>query len=1183
MGALLEQSGLEPKQGSPKIWNKFPDKSQIQGYIKQITTGSLLKDMGSKELADLICGVPSPWARAKMFRWALLSGKGQSNDGLENVYKQLVGEWRGLLALIALYPSRVRFGNPIYMKTKIEESDDINQIAPSFGRMLFHEDRMLWNDHELEEYNRKPFIQLIYYHNENSGVVPCVVGATSPYTGCFTGVDYKLGKDTSINWYRNGKFDDPVALGVLDQSSLEKLYIYINNWLKDDFSILNSFRDRIYEGLLGPDKDDPVRETIGENLLNWRKEIKSKCDRLKGLAPNDAEAIVGQIAMYDENKHRNGNPHDAFSILFKGKDVPVYVDLKDYSFHYSKSDNDNFEELGGTDDLLSSDVSVIGWEDSKLADAPVYYLKADNKNQYFTIPLSENGLRVFKGRMGDLLTPGKMLGASLTATVLDGDKLKVTLTLRIDSQETKVEMEYEIDWFQTHVDTKSSTIVTWPNFISEDWSKYYFFSEFTSEADLHFSPIFFIWENRIHGKTKYLEKEKLDEDGKSHIFVYHDGDDSNIGELDITSLIHCPANDSSRFKYNIYSSKLPIAGLSVSVKGRSGNGMASHAGYLLIKEGHERSDIKNIDGKNLKPVTVGFDFGSNNSCVYFKESTSSDIEPKPINFGRMRSVLVGEENDDDSSEARHNELLFYSGYPYVDPKENANGQVKSWLHRHPYNDLINNDQIVNGIPVNRPNITVLSMDEKIIRTECGELYYNMKWLNTDEKNDYIKSIWIQVCAYLFVKGYYAKQLNWSYPSAKTDIEDIHQAFESLHDEQLEFLKKGHELSVNQNGLTEAESVCLYASSPMTVKDISFSENNLFLGIDVGGSTSDILVMNKDTKEKHTPWIESSVRLSAGVFFKAVIESRRFQQALMNFLDAGKTNVHVQGIENMGNDGYVAPFYLNSIFDQLTTPQDFKEFYNSIWRDAKFVFAIPAYVTGFLLYYSGMLIGDHLSLLPDLGEEDKVKNINILAFGKGGRLFHWLPNVNKRLADDYYSKCLSDGINTMYETTKNIRYISSIEKHSKSEVAWGLCLSDGQNKDYDGTYILCEEGVEYQGKPLEWYDQVQGQWFDNLNDLEFKECPVFMGFFDIYRDFCLKSHIVDSSNDLDELHKKMETALPDMMKNFIESDSDYRAAREAWAKKSTEEKSKHEFGYRQPALVIEASRFLQELIGRIFNN
>lgn len=52
----------------------------------------------------------------------------------------------------------------------------------------------------------------------------------------------------------------------------------------------------------------------------------------------------------------------------------------------------------------------------------------------------------------------------------------------------------------------------------------------------------------------------------------------------------------------------------------------------------------------------------------------------------------------------------------------------------------------------------------------------------------------------------------------------------------------------------------------------------------------------------------------------------------------------------------APYYLNSIFDQLKTEEDYDKFYSSIADNAKVVFTLPAYVTGLLLYYSGMLIG-----------------------------------------------------------------------------------------------------------------------------------------------------------------------------------------------------------------------------------
>ena len=92
----------------------------------------------------------------------------------------------------------------------------------------------------------------------------------------------------------------------------------------------------------------------------------------------------------------------------------------------------------------------------------------------------------------------------------------------------------------------------------------------------------------------------------------------------------------------------------------------------------------------------------------------------------------------------------------------------------------------------------------------------------------------------------------------------------------------------------------------------------------------------------------------------------------------------------------APYYLNNIFDQLKSSDDYENFYDTINRDAKFAFTIPAYVTGLLLFYSGMLIGKVIK------EHDltSIERVDILSFGKGGRIFHWLRNSagpsNKRI-------------------------------------------------------------------------------------------------------------------------------------------------------------------------------------------
>ena len=85
--------------------------------------------------------------------------------------------------------------------------------------------------------------------------------------------------------------------------------------------------------------------------------------------------------------------------------------------------------------------------------------------------------------------------------------------------------------------------------------------------------------------------------------------------------------------------------------------------------------------------------------------------------------------------------------------------------------------------------------------------------------------------------------------------------------------------------TEAEAVCSFALS----REFGLSADKLFLGIDVGGSTSDILLLAQDPKNsnKATLFCESSVRLAAGVFFNAIINSEKFREALNYYCQ--KTN------------------------------------------------------------------------------------------------------------------------------------------------------------------------------------------------------------------------------------------------------------------------------------------------------
>ena len=1132
--ALLIPSNVQSPNGATGVWNNIDNIASA--YIKGIQTGKLLDTINAQTLQALISGVPSPWARAKLFKYALdCFGNPMTdaaNGGLNQYYNILASEWKGLLAVMALFPGRITFSAPLSLNTNGGQYD----IASAFGRMLF-EDADIWSDQNdlAKNPGAQPFIQLIYYRGK-------LVGGTSPLTVVFTGVDYSdLGTLASdIPWYRNGIFESPDR--YLDPQQLQKLYHFVKNMNTNAQSFVNMVNSQRGNK---PNINFTQFQAVGQD---WEQQLQRMANT--PLQP------VGPIAKYN-------NLEIPFKLLFDSN-VPLYR-TPNGTFTFTKSPK--VVQIGDINSLLSDDKFVIGWsEDSTTAhslyDGPVYLLKVHEPNaqtaHYFSLPLSEQAIEIFRNSLPGILgyVPGQ--GVAMEGKLNDKGQLVVTLTLLVDGHAVQLNpKEYEVQW-----QLRPQKVILWPNFIADEWTRYYIYSQRTDASQPEFLPFF-----------KDKNNGGIIKDRFGNFLTTNNLTDTDLSAqaVSVRSLVKTPADAGNTLPadYEISLIDTPVLGLKAMIT----QGVSTLcAGYLITRQ-TAIQDYSTRQRSNT--ATVGFDFGSNNTCVFYHDSQSNQTHP--ICFKNYRAMLVGQETMASDRVAELDELLFFSNY------ESDNGQFKSWLQEHDgrTNKFTQMDEIAGGVPVNRPNVQVNKMTDRIIETQAGVLHYNMKWLNDNlglqKKRAFIKSLWLQACAYLFTNDILPINIKWSYPGAMMmrDVNDLHQIFLALGN--VTPLQMAN-VTV-ENGVTEAEAVCSYA---VGLHDFGLAANSMFLGIDVGGSTSDILLLARDSQNNGQPTLftESSIRLAAGVFFNTLngsgVGSQQFRNALVTFHGGHNTGVDVMNINEISRpeNRNKAPYYLNCIFDQLK-PEEYDRFYQSLAGNARFVFTIPAYVTGGLLFYSGMLIGKALKT-GKLSET--LQQVDILPFGKGGRLFHWLYQaVGQQSTDSYYAECLNAGIKCI--TNHKVRAVlrSQIAANNKTEVARGLCEPQQQFVKSDGLNaedICGEENVFFRNgsmrEPIAADQALDGKYFCNPSQFELTELENFNKFMDMFLNFvCRETNI---SSDKEQQMRSDLQDLPGCIANFITGDPEYQKALNA---------GQENFPYHQSMIITEIAAYLQKMIQQIF--
>jgi hypothetical protein len=978
--------------GSEFIWNKLQNP---EIFISSIVTQEVNTDH-SEELNKLISGIPTPLARTAMFKYAInyVGQAGEDLTGLMAFYKTLQNEWKGLVACMALdnQPISVEKISLEYSDGKnISETSNLYEPKGSIGNMLF-EDRSMWCDQQAQMDNSKktfPYIYIVRYN----GVV---IGGTSPESFLFTAPVYHIHTNKGFYSSVTKKFTDPLSAN-LSREDVEKLYVYVKHINRSISAYIDQFT-----------KKKPDVQKISVFLNNWLSEIRSYAGN-KGY-DIDENTIVPNLNKFKAPFDKLFN----YQTTLYGYGGRISSDIS--TLHLPEGIEPIEVELAEL--LLDPDMctvsEIIFDEITDAAASGINMLKAisDVGERYFTLPLSEKGLAIFQDEIEGLLTAGGDVRSSFSAIYdMSSRTLQVTLQVDVNGNITSFAKSYK-----EPVRIEGQKVICWPDFISRNWNKYYLYSEIPHNApELKALPLragkddFRLLVAREKDGTlkdgKYqfrkiaVNGKKTDEEDTADILVEYDM--NKLGSTDL--------------KYEIYESAEPFKGIEFQYKNK-------HSGYVIFKKvvSHPSNSLKDYRSlkTSLSPVRVGFDFGSNNTCISFAEIGS---QPQLITFHNRRKFLLGVDIPNNSKVAASpNEVFFFQN------EQTQSNQVKSMVMIHDERRIKNIEQdpkntlsreIKGGFPVFEKNIPVDESAESTYTTRFANqpsyIKFNMKWSNDEKENAYklglLKVLYLKTYAELLDQEKYPESLVWAYPSSMNkqillrygvlwnEIGKINPLMpvsgstgsRYAHAAVAQFAGSSHvaggfgsagsgsfggirsnpfsgsgsasgaiNTDLDLKAQTEAAAVCKHALGV----GFQAGQRGLIIGFDIGGSTTDMLCIatKKDKSSgnpddfKDTLIKQSSIKFAAGKLADATKKSKKFQDVLKSFCRKKELYIHGITVAPERLNANTTTYYYNLIIDRLTTEEDLNEFYRNLAADCPELFTINAYMTGLIMFYAGQL-------------------------------------------------------------------------------------------------------------------------------------------------------------------------------------------------------------------------------------
>ena len=802
---------LNEQNQVPNIATSGEWKVEDASFLEKLAQG--LK-MGGEDVVSTtdINSVPDVWARVLIVRNGLLD-----ND------KQIVSEWRGTLALLALAP---------YYKHIYDLSSDIVNIqdiknnpysgANPMKQDMAHIGKILFDVKPIDTMAQGQDWNAIGVMNFNKAAIAVV----NPYTMLAAAKDYTgINNISRLPWYEDGYLIDPCNARDMRNEQFVVLSHYIQE-LINGIQSLSYSNTEVFNAVMGrlqEFKTSCDAKSGGASFSSWSPTKVNLNLPAQPVYDKLATIYVGasdQNAKFDcglkvrpefEDQIKGGIFADFRVAQSKGKTLSDVRVWNNYSLNSLRQDENLFkilksecEEQGylylTPETIFTEKLVVLPGGDRKLKEH-------SRDGEQFAYPINSSML---------MFMDPKAISTNCIVSP-DGDNYKAVLYLELIS-EAGNSMNYTLEKIYKAKDVVKNRSVplgfsVWPDIKTNDWNQYYYFYDGNSQVNILPKNIFSVIDirDKLESLTGSDKIKFLDNMMKSHQVI---GEEVPIQQTTAVTELRTLKSSPEAVMCNVATQS-------------GGKSFVDHnqrldVGLILFPDPKEAKETNNL-------WSIGIDFGTTNSCTFYKENKD---EPKELVFKNRINLPYEPGNDEEEKEEvmqAHKEFV---------PSRLVKVPFMTILRERSYKETSSENLPFRSNFIYYVDQVLYAIEDLV--DDKRPLKFNLKWDEAEQsrvKSQYfISQIVLQAGVEAAAQGIKREnlQFNFSFPEAYS--QDLLRSFRRITKRSINIGLNDENYKTQERTKFETESIssALYFAEG---QKISFADN--VVTIDIGGGTSDL--------------------------------------------------------------------------------------------------------------------------------------------------------------------------------------------------------------------------------------------------------------------------------------------------------------------------------------------------------